>query len=134
VICADVARGDRADNSACHVFDLPSIEELKNGMVIDQVAEYYGKISTEDYGLLLEKLGIEYNDALIIVENSGGLGIATLNVLVRKDYMNLYYTDASAKQISIFDANNTKELNTVPGFVTSTANRHNLLPSSIEKM
>jgi hypothetical protein len=134
IIVGDVSRGDREDNSACHVFDLPSIDELKNGMVIEQVAEFYGKIPTDEYGQLLYKLGMEYNEALIVVENSGGLGIATLNVLVRMDYMNLYYTDASAKQVSIFDANNTKELNTVPGFVTSTANRHNLLPSAIEKM
>jgi len=71
---------------------------------------------------------------LIIVENTGGLGVASLNVLIRNQYMNLYYTDAASKQISIFENQNTKELNTTPGFATSPSNRHNLLPAAIEKM
>ena len=44
MVVADVARGDSADFSACHVID---IEESS------QVAEYKGKLDTKDFGNFL---------------------------------------------------------------------------------
>lgn len=134
VISADVSRGDRDDNSAFHVFKVPSPEQISNGENVSQVAEYYGRTPTDEFGQILDIVGRRYGDALVIVENTGGLGIASLNVLIRKDYPNLYYADSASKQISIYQDQNTKELNSVPGFATSPANRHRVLPAAIEKM
>ena len=58
---ADVARGDGADYSAFHVFDVESVE---------QVAEYKGKIGTKDYGNMLVNVATEWNDALLVIENA----------------------------------------------------------------
>jgi hypothetical protein len=47
VLVADVARGDGKDNSVFHIIDIDSVEV---------VAEYQGKISTEDFANLISKI------------------------------------------------------------------------------
>lgn len=82
VVSADVARGDGSDYSACHVFDVDTME---------QVAEYKGKIDTKDYGNFLVALATEYNDALLVIENAN-VGHATIQQVLERNYQNLYYT------------------------------------------
>ena len=92
MVVADVARGDSADFSACHVID---IEESS------QVAEYKGKLDTKDFGNFLVSLSTEYNNALLVIENAN-IGWAVLQVLIDKGYENLYY---SYKQDAYIDEN-----------------------------
>jgi len=79
-------------------------------------------IKTDDYGKLINVIGLTYNNAIVIVENNS-LGIATLNVLVEKEYPNLYFTDKAAKQISFDEAVNLDSVASVPGFATTAKTR-----------
>jgi hypothetical protein len=82
VICADVARGDGFDNSACVIYDISNML---------QVAEYYGKVSVEEYANLLVEYGRKYNKALLVVENNN-VGTACLEHIRLHNYENLYYS------------------------------------------
>lgn len=91
VVVADVSRGDSNDYSAFHVFDVETIE---------QVAEYRGMIPTQDYGNMLVTVATEYNDALLVIENSN-IGWAAIQPAIDREYKNLYY---SYKDTQIVDA------------------------------
>lgn len=120
LVVADVARGDGKDYSACHVIE---IETMK------QVAEYKSHISTPDYANFLYSLATEYNDALLVVENSS-IGWDVITRLLERDYRNFYYSpksDILTQEEWIARYNNPN--NFTPGFVTSTKSR----PLIIEK-
>jgi hypothetical protein len=85
MVVADVARGDGKDYSAFHIID------VENNV---QVVEYKGQIGTKEYGELLYRIGVEYNNALMVVENAN-IGWATLQVLIENNYPNLYYSPKS---------------------------------------
>jgi hypothetical protein len=111
VISADISRGDSADKSACHIFDVETSE---------QVAEYRGLIGTTDFGNLLVTLGTEYNDAMLIIENAT-MGWAVIQQVINRNYKNLYYTTEKTKIVNPNKYNN--KLNrlqnkSVPGFTT----------------
>jgi hypothetical protein len=82
IVVADVARGDGADYSAFHVFDVESAT---------QVAEYKGQVTTKEYGNMLVSISTEYNDALLVIENAN-IGWATIQQVIERGYKNLYYT------------------------------------------
>ena len=82
LIAADVARGDGSDYSAFVIMDIDSLEI---------VAEYKGQIGTTEYGKLLYQIGLEYNSALVAVENTG-VGWSTVQTLIDMGYPNLYYS------------------------------------------
>ncbi|KKN00304.1 hypothetical protein LCGC14_1139270 [marine sediment metagenome] len=81
IIAADVARGDGSDYSAFHIFDAESLT---------QVAEYKGLADTREYGRLLAVVGIEYNNALVIVEREN-VGWDTIQELIDINYQNFLY-------------------------------------------
>lgn len=123
ILSADVARGDGTDNSAFSIWLLPTQEEVEKNKGPEQVVEFYDKVKTDVFGRIIEILGRTYNNAIVIVENTG-IGIATLNVLVNANYYNLYFTDKSVKQITLDVGLNTQLLNNkVPGFTTSVKTR-----------
>lgn len=122
VISCDVARGDGADFSALSIWKLPTEEEIEKNLGPQQVCSFKGKIKTNDYGKLIDTLGRTYNNAIAVVENVG-LGIATLNELVEREYPNLYYTDKAAKQVSFDEGLNIGAASKVPGFTTSAKSR-----------
>jgi hypothetical protein len=82
LLIADVARGDGKDSSAFHVFKISSMQ---------QVAEYLGKPSLDMYSNILNQVGKEYGNALLVVENIG-IGISVLEKLELLGYTNLYYS------------------------------------------
>ncbi len=110
VVAADVARGDGQDFSAFHVIDVDSMT---------QVAEYRGKISTKDFGNLCMNTAMEYNNALLVIENSS-IGWAAIQAVIDRDYDNLFYTSKDLhyvdvqRQISNRYRNSEKQM--VPGF------------------
>lgn len=82
LLCADVARGDGADNSAFHIFDLENME---------QVAEYYGQIPIDDFAKLICETGKRYGSCIVVVENVG-VGLACLEHIRMLGYPNVYYS------------------------------------------
>jgi hypothetical protein len=91
MVVADVARGDGADYSTCHVFDI---------VTATQVAEYKGKVDTKDFGNFLVSLSTEYNDALLVIENAN-IGWATIQQVIDRGYKNLFYMSKDLKYIDV---------------------------------
>ena len=126
VITADVARGDGGDYSACHVFDL---EHMR------QVAEYKGKITTRDYGRMLAALGVEYNNAMIVVEREN-VGWDTIQELIDIAYPNLFYSSNDLQYVDVHKQMTNKiysqEKKLKPGFATTSRNR-SLIINKVER-
>ena len=120
MVVADVARGDSADYSAFHVFD---IEQAI------QVGVYKGKLSPKDFGNVLVAISAEYNDALLVVENAN-IGWATIEQIMEREYRNLYYSPKN--QMDTVESYMTKyeRDQLVPGFTMSMRTR----PLVIAKM
>tara|TARA_R110000765_G_scaffold355425_1_gene445606 strand:- start:1147 stop:2004 length:858 start_codon:yes stop_codon:yes gene_type:complete len=110
VVAADVARGDATDFSAFHVIEIESME---------QVAEYKGKISTKDFGNLCMNTSVEYNNALLVIENSS-IGWAAIQQVIDREYDNLFYTSKDLRYVDIArqvtNRYRNSERQMVPGF------------------
>jgi len=105
----DVARGDGADSSTIHVFDIEACR---------QVAEYKGQVSTKDFAHIIKSVGYEYNEALAIVENNS-IGWDVLNRLVDMNYPNLYHSPKTEGNLAGADQYLFKQnqgVAMVPGF------------------
>jgi hypothetical protein len=117
MVVADVARGDGADYSTCHVID------IANSV---QVAEYRGKVDTKDFGNFLVALSTEYNDALLVVENAN-IGWATIQQVIDRGYKNLFYMSKDLKYIDVENQMTNKyraeERGLVAGFSTTSKTR-----------
>ena len=114
MVTADVARGDGKDYSAFHIFDIESNI---------QVGEYKGQIGTKEFGYLLVGIATEYNNALLVIENAN-IGWSTIQVVIEREYRNLYYSpksqDVTAETYMRNYANNQSQ---VPGFTMSMRTR-----------
>ncbi len=122
-VIADVARGDGKDYQAFHIFDIEAAR---------QVGEYKGQMDTRDYGNLLVNIATEYNDALLVVENTG-IGWDVVQTAISREYRNLYYSprsDAASTSVEAYMARFDKGDGMVPGFTTSMRTR----PLVISKM
>ena len=109
---ADVARGDGKDNSTFHIVKLETME---------QVAEYQGKPTLDAYANMLNTVGKEYGDCMVVVENVG-IGISILEKLVDLEYPNIYYaTKSTHEHVDPLVAQSVS--NVVPGFTTSYKTR-----------
>mgnify|MGYP006411153953 FL=1 len=117
VVAADVARGDASDFSAFHVIEIESME---------QVAEYKGKIPTKDFGNLCMNTAVEYNNALLVIENSS-IGWATIQQVIDREYDNLFYTSKDLQFVDvarqITNRYRQKDRQMIPGFSMTTKTR-----------
>ena len=117
IVVADVARGDGSDFSTFQVID---IEDSS------QVAEYRGKIETKDFGNFLVAVATEWNNALLIIENSN-VGWATIQQVIDRGYGNLFYMSNDLKYIDVEKQVSNKfyrdEKKLVAGFGTTTKTR-----------
>jgi hypothetical protein len=120
MVVADVARGDSADYSAFHIFDIDTAT---------QVAEYRGKIPPKDYGNLLVGIASEYNDALLVIENAN-IGWSTIEQVMSRDYKNLYYSSNTELDTVESYMNKSERDKLTPGFTMSLRTR----PLVISKM
>jgi len=121
IISADIARGDGSDYSAFHVIDVEACE---------QVAEYKSQIGTREFGNMLVSVAAEWNNALLVPENSN-IGWDVINTIIEKEYPNLYYSVRSNGDMNIDKWMDKMDNNqTVPGFTTSAKTR----PLVISKM
>ena len=107
MVVADVARGDSADYSAFHIFDLETCV---------QVGEYKGKLSPKDFGNVL-------------VANAN-IGWATIEQIMEREYRNLYYSPKNQMDtVESYMAKYERD-KLVPGFTMSMRTR----PLVIAKM
>jgi hypothetical protein len=126
IVVADVARGDGADFSAFHVFDVADVR---------QVAEYKGKIPPNDFGNMLVTVASEWNTALLAIENAN-IGWAAIQPVIDRAYPNLHYTykddgytDATVQLNKGYDMKDKSQM--VPGVTTSSRTRP-LMISALE--
>ena len=92
----DPSRGTSFDKTGIEIIDMDGRDE--NGMpIIEQVAEYRGKKLGDDIGALCYQYATLYNDAFIVVDNTGGIGDAAIITLLQMGYKNLYYEDMNQK-------------------------------------
>lgn len=119
-VIVDPARGDSADNAAIQVIEVESCT---------QVAEYRGKVSPRELGNIAIGIATEYNDALLVIENTG-IGWATIEQVLSREYRNLYYSPRSNTDTVESYMQKYERDQLVPGFTTSTKTR----PLVIAKM
>jgi len=117
IVSADVARGDGEDYSACHVLNMVTME---------QVAEYKGHIGTKDFGNMLVSIATDYNGAILIVEREG-IGWATLQQIIDREYPNTFYGSADLKYVDVehqlTNKYSAEDKKLVPGFATTLRTR-----------
>ena len=119
LLSADVARGDAEDNSAFHIYDVDSME---------QVVEYQGKLAPEAYAELLFEVSKDYGFCLTVVENNS-FGYGVLEKLKSMRHPAVYHHKKSSYDFiepmtALYDSS------AVPGFNTNVKMR----PLAIAKM
>ena len=102
IMGVDVSRGDSEDFSAISIIDFDERE---------QVAEYVGKIPPDDLASVAYKWGILY-EAFIVIDITGGMGVATSRKLQEMNYKNLYIDGINTKNIWEY---NSKAMEKIPG-------------------
>ena len=102
IMGVDVSRGDSEDFSAINIIDFDDRE---------QVLEYIGKMPPDDLASIAYKWGIMY-DAFIVVDITGGMGIATSRKLQEMNYRNLFIDGINTQNIWEYDK---KKMEKIPG-------------------
>ena len=102
IMGVDVSRGDSEDFSSINIVDFDERE---------QVLEYIGKIPPDDLAAIAYKWGILY-DAFIVIDITGGMGIATSRKLQELNYKNLYIDGVNTQNIWEY---NKKAMDKIPG-------------------
>jgi hypothetical protein len=112
LLVADVARGDGADYSTFHIIKLETLEV---------VGEYQGKPTLDMYAGMLNQVGREFGNCMVVVENNN-IGYAVLNKLIEYAYPNVYHSIKSTHEyIEQYQADALT--NSVPGFTTTMKTR-----------
>jgi hypothetical protein len=103
IMGVDVSRGDSEDFSSINIIDFDDRE---------QVAEYIGKIPPDDLASIAYKWGILYGNAFVVIDITGGMGVATSRKLQELNYKNLYIDGINTQNIWEY---NKKALDKIPG-------------------
>jgi len=112
ILVADVARGDGADYSVFHIIKLETLSI---------VGEYQGKPAPDLYANMLNQVGREFGNCLMIVENNS-IGYSVLEKLIEFEYPNIYYSiKATHEYVDQLQAE--ARSNAVPGFSTTSKTR-----------
>jgi hypothetical protein len=112
LLVADVSRGDDKDFSVFHIFKLETMEI---------VAEYKSKITPDLFANMLNDVGREYGNCLMVIENNS-VGYAVLDKLRDMAYPNLYYSIKSTHEyIEQYQGENMS--NAVAGFSMTSKTR-----------
>jgi hypothetical protein len=102
IMGVDVSRGDSEDFSSINIVDFDDRE---------QVVEYIGKIPPDDLASVAYKWGILYN-AFIVIDITGGMGVATSRKLQEMNYKNLYIDGINVQNKWEYNA---KAMEKIPG-------------------
>jgi len=123
ILASDVSRGDGADYSTFTIIDFATMT---------QVAEYMGRIPPDKLSHILFEYGTLYN-ALIVVDITGGMGVATVLKLQDMKYPNLYYGEKGGQGLKKRkDMNKYSSDNEIAGFQVGSDRTR--LVSTFEKM
>lgn len=114
----DVSRGDSEDFSAINIIDFDTQE---------QVLEYIDKIPPDDLAEVAYKWATLYN-ALIVIDITGGMGVATSRKLEELNYRSLYIEGVN--HASIWEVNHNKAYK-VPGL--NFNNKRTQIVASLEE-
>ena len=112
LIVADVSRGDGADYSAFHVLKIETLEI---------VGEYQGKLTPDLFANMLNQVGREFGNAMMVVENNN-IGYTVLDKLIEYGYPTLYYSIKSTHEY-IEQHQAEARSNSVAGFSTTMKTR-----------
>lgn len=102
IMGVDVSRGDSEDFSAINIIDFDERE---------QVLEYIGKIPPDDLAAIAYRWGMIY-ECFIVVDITGGMGIATSRKLQEMNYKNMFIDGINTQNIWEYDA---KAMEKIPG-------------------
>ena len=119
LLSADVARGDGKDSSTLQVLKLETMEVI---------AEYQGKPTPDVFADMLNSIGKEYNNGMIVVENNS-VGFAVLIKLQELGYNNIYFSIKSTHEY-VEQVQGEHMSNAIAGFSTTSKTR----PLIIAKM
>jgi len=112
LMVVDVARGDAADYSTFHLLKLETMEII---------GEYQGKPTPDLYANMLNQVGREFGNAMLVVENNN-IGYTVLDKLIEYAYPNLYYSIKSTHEY-IEQHQAEVRSNSVAGFSTTAKTR-----------
>ena len=112
LLVADVARGDDKDSSVFHIMKLSTMEII---------AEYKSKITPDLFANMLNEVGKEFGECLMVIENNS-VGFAVLDKLRDMAYPNLYYSVKSTHEYIDSYLGETQS-NAVAGFSTTSKTR-----------
>jgi len=122
LLAADVARGDGKDFSAFHIYKVETMEII---------GEYQGKPTPDVFANMLNEVGKEYGNCMVVVENNS-IGWTVLDKLQEREYPNLYYSYKSSHEyVDPITAENKN--NTVVGF-SMTQKTRPLVIAKMEEM
>lgn len=79
-VLVDTAKGDGGDDSTIQVIDIETSE---------QVAEFQGQLPPTELAKKARMLALDYNEAVIVIESTG-IGVATIEAMEQLGYPNLY--------------------------------------------
>lgn len=110
IIAIDASPGHGEDNSTINVLKKNELIEekliTKNGKQkkvkirkyqVEQVAEYYGKITPQGLAEVVYQYGKVYNNAYAVIDITGGYGVQTVEKLLEIGYENVHYAEVSHK-------------------------------------
>lgn len=110
VITNDVSSGHGDDYSTVNVLKIMDVTEEINVVEnntsikkkvkkrkIEQVLEYYGKITPQGLADIIYFYGKKYNNAYCVIDVSGGYGVATIEKLMEYGYTNIHYSEIQHK-------------------------------------
>ena len=88
LMTVDVSRGDGADFSTFHIIKLETLEVI---------GEYKGKVTPDLFATMLNQIGREFGDAMMVVENNN-IGYTVLDKLTEFGYPNVYFSIKSTHE------------------------------------
>ena len=112
LLVVDVSRGDASDYSAFHIIKLETLEII---------GEYQGKPTPDLFANMLNQVGREFGDAMMVVENNN-IGYTVLDKLIEYGYPNVYYSIKSTHEY-IEQHQAEFQSNAIPGFSTTMKTR-----------
>lgn len=110
IMAIDASPGHGEDNSTINMLKTVEVIEekviTKNGKTkkvkikrhkVEQVTEYYGKVTPQMLSEISYQYGKRYNDAYCVVDITGGYGVQTVEKLLEIGYENVHYAEVSHK-------------------------------------
>ena len=113
LMVVDVSRGDGADYSTFHILKLETLEII---------GEYQGKLTPDLFANMLNQVGREFGNAMMVVENNN-IGYTVLDKLIEYGYPNLYYSIKSTHEYIEQHQAEVRLQMLLPGFSTTMKTR-----------